>query len=135
MLPYKHNLITLARNLRKNATRHENHLWYDFLRKYPVSFRRQRPIGGFIVDFYCKDAKIIIELDGSQHFEEKGISKDEKRTKTLENLGLTVLRFSNNDIDKEFDGVCAAIDEYVKKAINSDSQHLPPQSADADSSP
>ena len=115
ILPYKNKLNKNARELRKNATRHENHLWYDFLSKYPVKFRRQRPISGFIVDFYCEDAKLVIELDGSQHYTDEGIENDSKRTDILEQYGLLVLRFSNLDIDKNFYGVCTIIDETVKE--------------------
>lgn len=115
--PYKHELNTYARDLRKNATRQENHLWYDFLRTYPVRFRRQRPIDRFIADFYCEEAKLVIELDGSQHYEEQGIAYDAERTAILESYGLFVLRFSNSDIDRHFPGVCEKIDETVKKRM------------------
>ena len=73
-LPYKNKLIPRAKELRKNATRQENHLWYDFLRSYPVRFQRQKTIGSFIVDFYCHAAKLVIELDGSQHYTDQGVA-------------------------------------------------------------
>ena len=110
-------------------TKEERHLWYDFLRSYPIKFRRQAVINKYIVDFYCPEAKLIIELDGSQHFEEKGLEYDEKRTAFLEQYGLTVIRIANNMIDKRFKKVCEYIDDYVKRFIQS------PQSPDGDSSP
>ena len=74
----KHNkkLVPLARQLRKEMTKEERHLWYDYLRSYPVRFLRQRVIGKYIVDFYCAEAKLIVELDGSQHYESENIEKD-----------------------------------------------------------
>ena len=110
-LPYKNKLIPRAKELRKNATRQENHLWYDFLRSYPVRFQRQKTIGSFIVDFYCHAAKLVIELDGSQHYTDQGVAYDEERSRALSKFGLTILRFSNLDIDRNFKGVCEAIHE------------------------
>ena len=69
-------------------------MWYDFLQSYPIKFRRQAVINKYIVDFYCPEAKLIIELDGSQHYEEKGLEYDEKRTTVLEQYGLNVIRIS-----------------------------------------
>ena len=90
----KHNteLTTNARTLRKNMTKEEKHLWYDFLKTYPVRFLRQKVIDNYIVDFYCHSARLIIELDGSQHYEEKGLLKDKIRTEKIEQRNLTVLR-------------------------------------------
>ena len=113
-LPYKGKLIPRAKELRKNATRQENHLWYDFLRTYPVRFQRQKTIGGFIVDFYCHDAKLVIELDGSQHYTDDGKAYDAERTSILEKYGLSIMRFSNNDIDNKFQTVCNMIDQKIK---------------------
>ena len=112
---YNEKLIANAKSLRKNMTKEERHLWYDFLRTYPVKFRRQAVINKYIADFYCAEAKLIIELDGSQHFEEKGIEYDEKRTAVLEQYGLTVIRIANNMINEEFEGVCEYIDNCVKQ--------------------
>ena len=98
-----------AKVLRKNMTKEERHLWYDFLKSLPVNFNRQKVIGKYIVDFYCASKKIVIELDGSQHYEEKGIMKDKERDEFLNNLGLKVLRYSNFDINKNFDAVCQDI--------------------------
>ena len=116
-LPYKGNLIRRAKELRKNATPQENHLWYDFLRTYPVRFQRQKTIGGFIVDFYCHTAKLVIEIDGSQHYEEEAEIYDSERSAVLENYGLMVLRFSNREINMEFKEVCEQIDQTVKERI------------------
>ena len=93
-MQYKHNkeLVPFAKELRKKMTKEERHLWYDFLRGYPVSFLRQKVIGKFIVDFYCAEAKLVIELDGSQHGEAEAIEYDSERTAFLKNYGLTVLR-------------------------------------------
>jgi len=116
-LPYQKKLIPRARELRKGATKHENHLWYDFLSQYPVRFQRQKTIDHFIADFYCHEAKIVIELDGSQHYETHGIERDKERTAILEQYGVEVLRFSNLEIERNFSGVCAVIDQAVKKRI------------------
>ena len=107
----------LARVLRKNQTPWERKLWYCFLRTYPVRFQRQKPIGKYIVDFYCFQAKLVIELDGSQHYEPNEEKKDAERTRELEKLGLKVIRFSNLDVDKNFYGVCTVIDEEVKRRV------------------
>ena len=119
-LPYKGKLIPRAKELRKNATRQENHLWYDFIRTYPVRFQRQKTIGGFIVDFYCHDAKLVIELDGSQHYTDDGKAYDAERTSILEKYGLSIMRFSNNDIDNKFQAVCNMIDQKIKEVTTYD---------------
>ena len=94
MLPSNNKLKPPAQSLRKNATKEERHLWYDFLKTYPVQFNRQKVIGNFIVDFYCDKAKLVIELDGAQHYEENAQLYDEERTAYLCGLGITVVRFS-----------------------------------------
>ena len=99
MLPQNKKLKPLARNLRNNATRHENRLWYEFLRNYPVQFNRQKIIMGYIADFYCAKAKLVIELDGSQQYSDEGISNDKSKEHILSSYELDVLRFSNHDID------------------------------------
>ena len=109
------NLVPIAKNLRKNMTKEERHLWYEFLRNYPVRFSRQKILGKYIVDFYCAKAKLVLELDGSQHYEEKGIKEDTQRTEFLKDYGLTVIRIPNNEINNNFYGVCEYIDEVVKK--------------------
>jgi very-short-patch-repair endonuclease len=113
-LDYNEKNITLAKNLRKNATPQENHLWYDFLSKYEIRFQRQKAIDNFIADFYCNKAKLIIELDGSQHYTKDGREKDEFRTEILEGYDIKVIRFTNYQIDTNFSGVCRYIDDVVK---------------------
>ena len=117
-LKYNGKLIPRAKELRKNATKQENHLWYDYLRHYPIRFQRQKTIAGFIVDFYCHKAKLVIELDGSQHYTDEGLAYDKERTQILSKYDLEVLRFSNLDIDKNFKGVCASIDKTIKEKVN-----------------
>ena len=117
-LPYQRNLISFAKELRRNATRQEKHLWYDFLCSYPVRFQRQKAIGNFIVDFYCHKARLAIELDGSQHYEEDAVEYDNKRTAFLNTQGIEVLRLLNLDIDRNFGGICIFIDDTVKKRMN-----------------
>ncbi len=102
-------LTSNAKALRKNMTKEERHLWYDFLKNLPVTVNRQKVIGKYIVDFYIASCKTVIELDGSQHYEEKGIAEDVERDKFLNNLGINVLRYSNLDINKKFDVVCQDI--------------------------
>ena len=117
MIKYNGKNIVLAKNLRKRSTPQENHLWYDFLSKYEVRFQRQKAIVNFIADFYCYKAKLIIEIDGSQHHTYVGEVKDKYRTEILNDFGLTVIRFTNTQIDNDFFGVCNYIDEIVKKII------------------
>ena len=110
-------LTPLARNLRKNMTGEEKKLWYDFLREYPVRFYRQKVLGKYIADFYSSKAKIVIELDGSQHYEEAGIISDRIRTEFIEEYNVQVIRIPNNEIKNNFDGVCLYIDNIVKSKI------------------
>ena len=116
---HKHNpnLTKYARELRKNMTREEAHLWYDFLRDYPLRFLRQKVIDNYIVDFYCREAKLVIELDGSQHYEERGMMRDKIRTEHIEKYGLTVLRIPNNEINYNFRGVCDYIISFINGEI------------------
>ena len=116
-LRYNGKNIIHAKNLRKNATRQEKKLWYEFLSEYPVRFQRQKAIDNFIADFYCHKAKLIIELDGSQHFTEKGLTKDAMRTEKLEGYDLKVIRIINSQVDKNFRGVCEYIDLIVKNEL------------------
>lgn len=118
-MEYKHNkdLVANAKDLRKNMTKEERHLWYDFLRQYPVRFSRQKILGKYIADFYCAQAKIVIELDGSQHFEPENLQKDARRTQFLQGYDLTVLRIPNNEVMHNFEGVCQYIDIAVKRSI------------------
>ena len=98
-----------ARSLRKNMTKQERELWYRFLNTLEFRFRRQKVIGQYIVDFYCAEKKLAIELDGSQHFETKNIEKDAERTKFLNDKGIVVLRYTNLQVDKNFKSVCEDI--------------------------
>ncbi len=115
----KHNksLVAPAKDLRKNMTRQERHLWYDFLRHYPVKFVRQKPMGHYIVDFYSAAAKLVIELDGGQHYEPINMEKDAARTAYLEGYGLRVLRIPNDQVDRHFQEVCEYIDHTVKQSL------------------
>ena len=110
-------LVPLARNLRKEMTKEERKLWYQFLRQYPVRFYRQKVLGRYIADFYCAKAKLVIELDGSQHYEEQGQEKDAFRTQYLEGYELEVLRIANNQLTENFEGVCTYIDWVVKQRV------------------
>ena len=116
----KHNkqLVPLAKQLRKEMTKEERHLWYDFLRSYPVRFLRQKVLGKYIADFYSAEAKLVIELDGSQHYENSNIEKDSERTAFLNDYGLTVLRIPNNEVNRNFRGVCEYIDAAVKQSLS-----------------
>ena len=118
-LDYNKKNIVLAQNLRKNATKQEKHLWYDFLSNYKPRFQRQKAIDNFIADFYCQKANLIIEIDGNQHYSEEGIQKDTFRTEKLKQYGLTVIRFTNKQIDEYFYDVCEYIDLVVKSIISS----------------
>ena len=113
---YNRNLKHNAQSLRKNMTEEERILWYQFLRKLSVPFYRQRTIGSYIVDFYCPRAKLVIELDGSQHFSEEGLAYDAKRDAFLKGLGLTILRIPNNEIRRNLRGVADEILRLVPEA-------------------
>ena len=115
MIPKNDKLLDRARELRREMTPQERKLWYMFLRTYPVKFYKQRIIESFIVDFYCHAAKLVIELDGSQHYEPENKVQDEARTAYLNSLGLQVIRFSNHDVDAHFEGVCATIESVLHK--------------------
>ena len=127
-LEYNEKNIILAKNLRKNATPQENHLWYDFLSKYKVRFQRQKAIDNFIADFYCSKAKLVIEIDGSQHYTEEGIQRDEFRTEILEGYDLKIIRFSNHQINTNFQGVCQYINIVVKATLEENKQKSGEQS-------
>lgn len=98
-------------------TKEERRLWYCFLREYPIRFYRQKILGKYIVDFYCAEAKLVIELDGSQHYEPVNQELDKKRTDFLREYGLYVIRIPNNSVNNEFDAVCTYIDHEVKKRL------------------
>jgi very-short-patch-repair endonuclease len=116
MVTKKHQVLVMrARELRHKMTRQERRLWYGFIQKYPVKCYRQRVIGGFIADFYCPAAKLVIELDGNQHGVGNGPAYDSERSKILEGYGLYVVRFTNADIDNSFEVVCAEIGRLIKE--------------------
>ncbi len=112
------NIVPTAKILRNSMTKEEQHLWYDFLHKYPVRFSRQKVLGKYIADFYCAKAKLVIELDGSGHYTEEGKAYDKERTAFLEEYGLTVIRISNTQIHNNFQGVCEYIDHLVECTLS-----------------
>ena len=112
-LPRNKKLKPFSTQLRNEMTPEEKHLWYDFLRTYPIRFNRQRIIGSYIADFYCDQAKLVIELDGEQHYLNDAPEYDAARTAYFESLGITVLRFDNSEIKREFEAVCRTIEAIV----------------------
>ena len=125
---YKHNsnLTERARELRKNMTAEEKILWYQFLKDYPVRFLRQKIIDNYIADFYCSKAKLVIELDGSQHYSAEGREYDTIRTGFIEKRGIEVLRIPNNQIKENFEGICRFIDKEARRRIQE--ERIPPSS-------
>ena len=115
---YNKELIPNAKALRKNMTKEEKHLWYDFLRDYPIKFSRQKVLGHYIADFYSATAKLVIELDGSGHFTEEGEQYDKERTAFLEQYDLTIIRITNLELQRNFNGVCEYINQIVKQSLN-----------------
>ena len=115
----KHNkdLIRVAKNLRSNMTKEEKHLWYDYLKNYKVRFSRQKILGKYVADFYCAKANLVIELDGSQHYQEKELDYDKARTEYLSKFNIKVVRIPNNEVNKNFDGVCRHIDMTVQQNL------------------
>ncbi|MGB6294815.1 MAG: endonuclease domain-containing protein [Rivularia sp. (in: cyanobacteria)] len=112
-LPYNPKLIEKAKELRKNMTPAEKKLWKNYLRTLKIRFLRQRPIDNFIVDFYCAKLKLVIEVDGESHFTNEAKIYDEQRTLMLENYGLQVIRFTNEEVLKNFEGVCVYINNLI----------------------
>lgn len=113
-IPKNNALLDNARKLRKEMTPQELRLWYRFLRYYPMKIYKQRIIGEYIVDFYCASAKLVIEIDGSQHYDPAGKLYDARRTAFLEGLGLNVVRYSNREINCNFQEVCEHIDRMIQ---------------------
>ena len=107
--PRNTNLVSFAKQLRKSMTKEERHLWFDFLRYVRPRFRRQEIIGNYIADFYCDRARLVIELDGSQHLSPNDLAYDATRTEYLHSLNIEVIRYYNTDIQNNFDGVCQHI--------------------------
>lgn len=126
MYQYKKGLTGLSKSLRKNMTRQERHLWYDFLKELPVPVKRQHPIMNYIVDFYIPSAKLVVELDGSQHYTDI-VKEDHIRDTALHNIGITVVRYANNEVDGNFPGVCEDI--MGRLTTSSDSLRSPPSPA------
>ena len=115
MPKFSEQQLDRARNLRERMTDAERKLWYEFLRPHPLKFYKQRPMGPFILDFYCHELSLAIEVDGGQHYTDRGIAHDRARTTFLENHGIKVLRFSDTDVLTRFDSVCDAIQLELDK--------------------
>ena len=128
-LPRNEKLTSNAKTLRRNMTKEEQHLWYDCLRFCKPRFRRQEIIGNYIADFFCYKARLVIELGGSQHYDPVTTEYDQKRTAYFYSLGISVLRFSNEDVNHNFSGVC----QYIWNYLETCNQH--PSVSFADSSP
>ena len=111
-------LTPFSQQLRREMTKEEKHLWYDFLKKLPYTINRQKVINHYILDFYCAKAKLCIELDGSQHYDKESREYDSTRTKDLEAIGIKVIRYSNYDLLKNFDGICQDILRQIESRIN-----------------
>ena len=111
-------MVRNSQILRKNMTPEERHLWYDFLKLLPITVKRQRVIGRYIVDFCISRAKLVIEIDGAQHFEKEHHKEDKIRDEFLKALGITVLRYTNSDITKNFDAVCEDILNHIPSLSN-----------------
>ena len=116
----KHNpkIVPAAKILRKNMTKEERHLWYDYLRTHPARFSRQKVLGKYIADFYSAQARLLIELDGGGHYTEEAKQYDDERTAFLEAYGLTVIRIPNNEVNSNFRGVCDYIDLKVEQSLS-----------------
>ncbi len=112
-LPYDRQLVERAKDLRQNMTVAEKKLWHEYLKTLPLRVLRQRPIAHFIVDFYCAELKLVIEVDGDTHFTEDAQAYDQERTQVLEGYGLTVMRFTNQQVLQEFEAVCLQIAEKI----------------------
>ncbi len=136
MLPYNKKLKPVARKLRCAMTNSERRLWQRVRRNQlkGYKFTRQKTIGNYIVDFYCPSAKLVIEIDGSQHYLEEGAEKDKIRDKRLADLGLTVMRFSNRDVFTNIEGVLQRIHRHLENPHGSHShQAMPSESRDEQS--
>ncbi len=117
IVPKNGDMLSRARELRREMTPQEKKLWYQFLRRYPIKIYKQRIIESFIADFYCSRAQLVIELDGHQHSTEQGLQYDQARSSILSRYGLEVLRFSNNEIDLQFESVCERIHQTIQSRI------------------
>ena len=112
------DLISNAKALRRNMTKVEKHLWYDFLANYPVHFQRQKVLGRYIADFYCAEAQLVVEVDGSEHYEPEAVAYDQRRSAfLLKEYELEVLRFDDVEVMQHFGEVCDAIHIRVRKKL------------------
>ena len=118
---YNKDINNLAKSLRKQMTRQERHLWYDFLRNYSVKLYRQRIIDNYVADFYCPAAKLVIELDGGQHYDDIMMVEDKQRTSIIKQYGVDVIRIPNNEVDSNFYNVCTYLDNIIKERIEGNS--------------
>ena len=109
MIPYNKDLVKNSKELRKNMTKEEKHLWYDFLKRLPYNVRRQHNIENYIVDFYIAEKKIVIEIDGIQHLSREHVASDKQRDAALALWNIKVLRYSNESIRNNFNDVAADI--------------------------
>ncbi len=116
----KHNqqLVPAAKMLRKNMTKEERHLWYDYLRTHSVRFSRQKVLGKYIADFYSARACLVIELDGGGHYTEESKRYDTERTQFLKSYGLKVIRIPNNEVNNNFRGVCEYLDSVIEQSLS-----------------
>ena len=119
MIPKRNaDLTSNAKILRREMTKEEKRLWYDFLSGYPVRFQRQKVLGLYIADFYCAEAKLVVEVDGSEHYEPEALAYDRRRTDFLmREYGLQVLRFDNTEVLRHFNEVCEAIHAVVQRKL------------------
>ncbi len=115
---YNPKIIAAAKMLRKNMTKEERHLWYDYLREHPARFSRQKVLGRYIADFYSAQARLVVELDGGGHYTEEAKQYDDERTAFLQTYGLTVIRVPNNEVNNNFRGVCDYIDLKVEQSLS-----------------
>ena len=116
----KHNskIVPAAKMLRKNMTKEERHLWYDYLRTHPARFSRQKVLGKYIADFYSAQARLVVELDGGGHYTEEAKQYDNERTAFLKAYGLRIIRIPNNEVNCNFRGVCDYIDLTVEQSLS-----------------
>ena len=117
MIEKNNEVLSIARSLRREMTPQVRRLWFCFLKNYPVKFFKQRIIENYIVDFYCSPAKLVIEVDGSQHYDPEKMESDRKRLEVFQKYGLEVIRFSNHEVNQYFDSVCEAIHRTVINRI------------------
>ena len=118
MRNYNQKVKQYAKEMRHCMTPEERRLWYDFLSKSAYHFRRQQPVGNFIVDFYSAALKFAIEVDGGQHFEEDVRGYDVNRTACLSERGIRLVRFTNQQIRRDFLSVCEAIDNAIADIVS-----------------